>query len=527
MSAVNLQPELSSESWDKQRTKIASDKAVAAKLDGGKLAEALKKLNKANSDFKYDDLAYSGATTAKQLDEAVAGHEAQVKGEVKDLRNFASQSGTAAKDFVTAAQKVKSMPGDSGKLVGAGIAAGEAVSKAAVAFERDLVKYVETTRVDLDARLKQARDKEKKAGPAPAAGGKPVVTKAGKLVRTRALECIRKIKKPQPGAKPFRFVVVAGKTSVTVYLGVMASTAQEKLLKGLIPTEKPYKTYKDPKGEVIWEKNAITLVSDRLPLGLAKKMQIWLKKLTALNARIRIRKTTGEVEESDEGEDIKDDQLKPDAADAADAEAKKQAGKDFMKRLSGMAADVKVALAGPMSDEIKELVVSITKAGNAKDFEEADAQLDEMEALLAEATEADKSAPKISIAEVNKAKTAWGGARIKAISEIKRLAAEIGSAFKDETAQKAKVGEAVTRLYGLIPKLGTTLETQLDAAVKETDPAKQKVLVTKAKLTLDGVAKLLDEDDLMINIDDNEVVPGMKIVEPMRDRLAEVEAALG
>lgn len=527
MSAVNFHSDLTNASWDKHKANIAKDKAVAAKLDAGKLSEALKKLNKAHGDFKYEALEFPAATNAKQLEDAVGEFEALVKGSLKIIRDAARTSGDAADAFAKDAQKVaSSFKGDSNKLVTTEGAAATAVSKAASAFDKDIVKTIDAARADLDARLKQAREKEKKGAGAPAPGGKPVETKAGKLVRTRALECIRKIKKPQPGARPFRFVVVAGKASVTVYMGPIASTSQEKLLKGLIPTEKPYKVYKDPKGEVIWEKNAITLVSDRLPMGLAKKMQIWLKKLTKLNAKIRIRKTTGEVDESDEGEDIKDDQLQPDAADAADAVAKKQAGKDFAKRLDSMKGDIKAAASGPMSEEIRELIASITKAGNAKDFEEADSQLDEMEALLAEAAEAEKSAPKISIAEVNKAKAAWGGARTQAISGIKDLASEIGVAFKDETAQKAKVGEAVTRLYGLIPKLGTTLEAQLDAAVGEKDPAKQKQLVTRAKLTVDSLSKLLDEDELFINIDDNEVKK-MKIVETMRDRLSEVEAALG
>ena len=525
MSAVTFPTELAN--WDKQMATIAKDKTVAAKLDGSKLALALKKLNGQNAGFKVDSLKFAGAATVKQLDEAIEEFEALVKEEVKDIRTSAKQSAEAAKAFADVARSLK-MPGDSGKLVASAMAAASAVANAAAGFDRDLAKYVDGARSDLDARLKQAKEKEKKASAAtPAAGAKPVESKAGKLVRTRALECFRKIKKPQPGAKPFRFVVVAGKTSVTAYFGPIASTAQEKLLKGLIPSEKPFKVYKDPKGEVIWEKNSVTLVSDRLPPGVAKKLQVWLKKTTKLNVKIRVRKTTGEVEESLEGEDISDDKLKPDAADAADAEAKKQAGKEFMSRLSGMQARIKAALAGPLMEEIKELVVSITKAGNDKDFDEADAQLDEMDVLLAEAAKAESSAPKISIPVVAKATMAWGGARTKAISEIERLATELNLAFAGEAGQKAKVGEAVARIKGLIPKLDVTLETQLAAAMKEKDLAKQKLLITRAKLTLDSVSKLLDEDDLMINIDHNEVVPDMNIVEPMRDRLSEIEAALG
>ena len=44
-------------------------------------------------------------------------------------------------------------------------------------------------------------------------------------------------------------------------------------------------------------------------------MQLWLKKILKLNLKLRVRKTTGEAEES-EGEDIPDDLLKADPADA-------------------------------------------------------------------------------------------------------------------------------------------------------------------------------------------------------------------
>lgn len=115
----------------------------------------------------------------KQLDDAVSDLEAKVKGAVKDIRGFAKLSESAADDFAASAPKVvKTFTGDSGKLVAAEMAAAVAVSKASTAFDRDLVKYVEAAQADLDIRLRQAKEKEKKGGAAPVAGGKPVETKA-------------------------------------------------------------------------------------------------------------------------------------------------------------------------------------------------------------------------------------------------------------------------------------------------------------------------------------------------------------
>ena len=69
-------------------------------------------------------------------------------------------------------------------------------------------------------------------------------------------------------------VVVQGEAQVATYLGPLVGPMQEKLLKSLIPEDAPYKVFRDPEGFLLWEKNALTLVSDRLPAGIAKKFKV-------------------------------------------------------------------------------------------------------------------------------------------------------------------------------------------------------------------------------------------------------------
>jgi hypothetical protein len=264
-------------------------------------------------------------------------------------------------------------------------------------------------------------------------------------------------------------------------------------------------------------------------MGLAKKMQIWLKKLTKLNPKVRIRKTTGEAEESDDGADIPDDMLKVDPAEAA---AKAAAGKEFMKRLAELGPDIKKAMSGPTPDEIKkhikELIDSVTKHGKAKEFDEAVDELDEIEAALEEAAEAAANVSSFDDAEVRKALQALSDSRKTAVTEVTGLVKALLAAFEGEKAQQGAVIKAAQQL-GEASKLlnATTLEKQVSEALAEKNASRRAQLANKAKTTIDSVQKLLDEHKVISNLDKNEIVSNMVVVQPLRERLQEVADALG
>jgi hypothetical protein len=523
---------LETATWDKQ-------KAALAKLKPTPIRAELDKLSRCHDIVDWAVFRDDKLERAEQAEQRLVDLDREAK---KTMKALAQQADNVAK-FASKADGEFKKDKQTPKEVLALIAA---VEKAAKLLQNDIDVFIEAAKADIAAVLAKLQAKEKKV-PA-ATGGKPNETKAYKFVRAKALECIRKIKKPQPGAKPWRFMVVKGTPTVTVcMLQTVPGGTQEKFLRSLIPAEKA-QCFKDPKGEVIWEKNAITLVSDRLPSGLAKKMQEWLKKLTKLNAKVRIRKRTGEVEESEDGEDLSDEMLKVDPAEAA---AKAQAGKDWMKRLAGLAPDIKKATAGSMPIEfkadIKELVDSITKAGNSQAFEDADDDLHALEALLEEgdapapgAASASVSAPApapasadapasggLSVKQLAAARLEWGQQREHAVAEIKRLAQTLVREFQHETEQQAGVRKAVQQFQNLIGMLKTDLEQQLDAALGENDPAQRARLAATAKQTLGRVRDLLDQDPVMRALDGNELIADMKVVEPMKKSLRAVEAALG
>ena len=538
MSAIDFPAVLTTANWDKQKAALGTDKAVAAKLHPAKLGEALKTLGKSHAAFDDAVLDGRGAATAAEAEEALERLDAAVKSELKKLRSDAASAAAAADEFGAAAEKLrKTVPGPSATVAAGAMGAAALVSKAASAFDRELDKRADAARAELVAALAKLKSQEKKGSPAPVVDLKN--SKAGKFIRSKALECIRKVKKPAPGARPWRFIVVRGTPSVTVcLLQAVPGGTHEKMLKSLIPNEKT-QTLKDPKGEVIWEKNALTLVSDRLPAGLAKRMQEWLRKLTKLNAKIRIRKTTGEAEESEDGEDISDAMVKADPAEAA---AKAQAGKDYLKRLAGLTAAIRKAMTGSLpadiKAEIKETIDAITKHGKAQEYAEADEGLDALEALLEDdeasadaASSAPAAVPAAAQAPGNKqlasARLDWGRQRTHAVAEITRLAGTVVQHFRNEPEQAAQVKKAVQQFQSLATMLKSDLEDQLDATLGESDPAKRARLAATAKQTLRQVQALIDKDPLMRELDGNELIADMKVVEPMRKSLTALETALG
>ncbi|HEX7438740.1 MAG TPA: hypothetical protein VF319_01480 [Caldimonas sp.] len=542
MSAFDLPAALTTANWEKQKAALGKDKAVAAKLNPAKVADALKNLNKAHSAIDESVFDPRGLTTAAEAEEALDKLDAEIKGGLKDLRGGAKLAEAALDEFAAAAEKLrKTVQGPSAAVVVDVMGAASTASKAASAFDKALEMQAKTVRAELAATLAKLKTQGKKE---PVANPKDAKTR--KFVRAKAMECIRKIKNPSPGAKPWRFIVVKGTPTITVcMLQTVPGGSHEKMLKSMIPKEKT-QTLKDAKGEVIWEKKAVTLVSDRLPTGLAKRMQEWLKKLTGLNPKVRIRKTTGEVEESEDGADIPDESLKPDPTEVAE---KAQAGKNFTKRLADLAPDIKRALGAPQLSadakaEIKGLIDSITRHGKAQEFSDADDDLDALEALLepddgepaaapgsgsapGAAAAAEPASGGLSVKQLATARLEWGKQREHAIAEITRLAQTLVREFQHETEQQPQVVKAVKQFQALAGMLKTDLEQQLDAALGENDSAQRARLAATAKQTLKGIQSLLDHDPLMVALDGNELITDMKVVEPMKKSLGAIEAALG
>ena len=400
MPQVNLPATLGPAFWEKQKPTLAK----LAKPPQTKLAEELKALAKQHIgvdwksfEGKLDDL---DAPRLRDLETAL-------KTSLVALGECAKAVGAAAEKFEADARKDSKFPKEP-------IAATTTIAKSAREYRGELDAFITTTRKAIATRLAAAlsAQTDEKSAAKPGVG-----SAAAKQVRSRALEALRKIKKPKPGDRPVRFMVVQGKTSVATYMGPSIGPTQETLLKSLIPDEAPYKVFKDLQGQVIWEKNAATFVSDRMPSGLGKKMQLWLKPILKVNLKLRVRKTTGESEETD-GEEISDEAL------AAEGVTPEQAAEELRQRLATLGPALRTALAGPFSGDVKVLMATALSLEKEHRFDEADAKLDALEALLerADAIHAWEAECEVAVDALKQVAKAIAGARhassAKAVAEI-------------------------------------------------------------------------------------------------------------
>lgn len=427
MAQINVPTSLGPAYWEKQRPALAK----LARPPVSKLGDELKALTKLHIGIDWAAFGDDKLDTADKADARMAQLEDAAKGRIKALLEQARTVETVADKFETDAKKDKQFPKEP-------LAAAGAIAKAAKEYRADIEAFLAAARKSLATRAAALAAQKPKSGAAAAAIG-GAESKAAKLVRTRGLDAIRKIKKQTPGAKPFRFMIVQGKSTVATYIGPSFGPVQEKLLKSLIPTEAPYRTFKDAHGYLVWEKNAVTFVSDVLPAGLVKKMQLWLKKILKLNLKLRVRKTSGEVEES-EGEDLPDDLLEADPADAVD---RGQASHDFHQRLARLQPDIRRALAGASAEQIRELVASIAQHAKHEAYDDADAELDEIEALLEGDASGDGAPPDADATAMAGVATPpaadptaeWRSRRAAAVSSLKTVAASIAGAKHASSAK--------------------------------------------------------------------------------------------
>jgi hypothetical protein len=502
-------------SWDKQKPAFAKMKTPPA------LKDPLDKIKSAYDATEWSAFGTDKLDTPEAAVKRLADLERQAKASLKVLTDKAVEAEKVAKKAWDDLKKDKSAPPDAVKAL-------EAMTKAAGQLQSDVGDFIEKARNAIQGELDKLTKAAANKKAAPAAGAKPPLTKESKFIRGKIIECFRKIKTPVPGARPWRFLVVKGTATVGVcFLQTVPGNAQANMLKKMMPGEK-VQILKDPKGEVIWENKSVTLVTVQPMSGVAKKVQLWLKKLTGINVKIRVRKPTGEMlEEGDEGDDLPDELLKADPAEVAE---KARAGKEFETRLRALKDKLQKGLQSATPEnkaEIKALVDSITANGKAQKFEDANDDLDSLEALLEEEGSAGTApADGADLQQLRQARTDWANSRKEAVAQINELAKAIQREFAAEAAQKAQVDKAVSQFTMLTGMLKTDLETLLDKALNEKDPAARAQQAAQARRLSQQIRELLDRHPVMREIDDNEIMP-IKVVEPMKQSLSAVEAALG
>ena len=145
----------------------------------------------------------------------------------------------------------------------------------------------------------------------------------------------------------------ANPKDLRLYLGPKPESGLAKL-KTQFPPEVKVNRVKDPKGKVVWEKGALTFLSDILKAGLAKQVQLSIRQQTKVTVKVRIKRSDGAVDEAD-AKDVSDDELKVSPAEEAEMLA---AGKAFEARLKELDGAIQAALKGPNAAKVKSMVAA-------------------------------------------------------------------------------------------------------------------------------------------------------------------------
>ena len=458
MSNVAIPGSLSVAGWDKLKTAVsAKDKKAGEdlKVTANKVSESLNKVLKAHSDIDFDALDPKSATSPAAAERAAAKIEAGRAG-LKTLVEAAKAAAAAADAFVKAAAPIrKAAKGDAEKAIGAAVAAATMGSGAVDKFCAEMkAAFDEGEKVMKEAAKPKPGDKKPDAP-------NPKMAADGKFLGTLIKKSIAALRSAKGSPLPVRFFALRVEKTVRIYLGPKPQSALPKLKTQFLPKDK-IKVIKDPKGEVIWEKAALTFVSDKLTGVNAKLLQDAVRKQTkGLSVKVRIKKSDGKVDEADAA-DLKDADLQVDASDEA---ALKVDMKDVMSRLGEMKAAIEAAIKKGGDAKLKALFTSLQSHISAQKADEASDALDELEALLdpgeedegdeAEAS-GDKGVPPATAFQAKynalrskiDAAVAAGGATAKQTGDLSTVAQML--AKKGDQGSVDKANEALSRIEQLL-----------------------------------------------------------------------------
>lgn len=561
MPAMKIATALTQADWSKK---------VGALDKPSGIGELLKALNKQHDAVPFELLDTAGLKDA----DAVKARVGEVEGK---FAKAAKTLGDQAKAVAVAAKKCEADFKKDGKAPKTAAPAAAAVAQAAGELARGLVDDLATTLTELKAMLGKLEAQDKKDQQAAADKAKKEEAKNAKdedednaedlanhkdekkfrdKVKATLVGWLKRVK--AEGAPPAKFTVAVLGRSWGVYLGKSAGEAEKKIAMRLAGVTSGFKHCK---GVMFWDPQGKVWVFEgpNIPIGRANAtaMSLALKPIIGYAPRLRLQKPGERGEDSEGGEpDPEEAQL---AAAPTGGGAVGPAGVDpkkaFAARLGALLPKVKLILAEPGSDadRIRTAVARAGELAGRGNAAQANALLDQVEKQLEplvkaleeakakEETDAEaaqgteegggagtpaKAAPPTT-ARIDKALVdAWATVRSDALRGIDQLAKRIEQEYRDEHDQRKQVQDAVGRLRALAGQLKADLETQLAQAIKEADANRRAALLRTAKTTLTGVLRTVAQDPLMKELDGNELMPELKIVKPMQERLREIATAL-
>ena len=472
MNKVEIPGAVSVAGWNGEKVALAKDKAAAAKLSAetAKLADAIKALDSAAGKIDFSVGDAKGIATAAVAEAALAKLEDAARGAVKSALGAAKLAAAAADTFAAAAEKAqKGLPPASQKVAVAAKGAAASASKAADKFASELSAAIDAARSELQAVAKAKAGDKKPAGPTKL---NPKALADGKNLSALMRKSIAMLRTPKGSPLPIRFLVLFNKANpkdLRLYIGPKPESGLAKL-KTQFPPEVKVNRVRDPKGQVVWDKAALTFQSDILKPGLAKQIQMSIRQQTKVTVKVRIKRSDGKVDEAD-AKDVSDDELKVSPAEEAEMLA---AGKAYEARLKEHDAAIQAALKGSNAARVKAMVAAIQSAGKAEKYDVASDGIDELESLLQEGDVAESDGKDLE-ADVGTA-----GPGDKGVAPAKALAAKLG-------ALRSKIDKAISA--------GTAASKQ----IKDYKEAAEKLLLKEVKENVDKATLFVNKIEQMLS----------------------------
>ncbi len=198
----------------------------------------------------------------------------------------------------------------------------------------------------------------------------------------------------------------------------------------------------------------------------------------------------------------------PDAARAA-----------LMKRLNGLGAPLKAALAGPQGPRVQALFVSVNGFLKSNDFAQAAKALDELEPLVAaapaaappaaakeQAKEPAAAGKSSSFVLMQQCRLAWTAAVKKIQADIVTLRTEAHAAYEGEPILD-KMDKALGEFIDTLTKHHENLSDKLDEALNAAGADERQKRQGEAIALLQQFQAYADADPILEDIDDNGLVP--------------------
>ena len=273
---------------------------------------------------------------------------------MKNAMGAAKLAAAAADTFAAAAQKAeKGLPAASAKvIVAAKGAAAAAVEGRRQVRQRSLQRDRCRHQGPADGRrqARQGAATRTRSPRRPSSARRPLAD--GKNLAALMRKSIALLRTPKGSPMPIKFMVLFNKANpkdLRLYLGPKPESGLAKL-KTQFASDVKVNRVKDPKGKVIWEKGALTFMSDILKGGLAKQIQLSIRQQTKVTVKVRVKRSSGEVDEAD-AKDVSDDEL---ALSPAEEAAMLAGGKEWESGLKELDSAIQAALKGPKADAGQE-----------------------------------------------------------------------------------------------------------------------------------------------------------------------------